>query len=596
MGRRHRPPSQWIWLLFAALSCGSLWAAPQPGGTTAPSWWRSLEARADSETIYRENLHLFDYDRALPLGTREVARRTEDDLTFVDIVYDSPEGGQVPATLIEPSGAGPFAGVVIQHGLPSRRQDQLWLGKLYANLGAVVILIDAPFARPENRDRRPLTLTEQDRLDQIQLIVDLRRAVDLLVARDDVDPARLAYVGVSYGGALGGLLAGVEDRLQAYVLVKGDGGLVQHLMASPGGGRRVLDAMPEKERTEWIDAMWPVESIHYVGHAHPAALLFQNGTRDRLVTPDAAQTYQSAGSEPKTVEWYESGHTLPFQHVVDQLEWLSPLIGIPDVRELPKVDLALMNPAEDFISLSPGLQRTAVLVDRLMVVWFALVAGTLLFSARELVGGTSSARGIALGWLWTALFFGPLAPLVRAAAGRGARTAGATLQSVAGHLGGLAGAIFILDRHTRLYGSPLLVLLLVAGLPLATGWLMNRLSRRWSTWTGKLLSANLIVAVALPASAFLVRNWLYSWYPSPGWNVDSAPFWTILTLAAWFAAVITYPLHAWMIGRGLLQKTEVTSAKRPKTAGAGGLAEWSAALLSFMVLFACFHLTFGMIL
>jgi cephalosporin-C deacetylase-like acetyl esterase len=54
---------------------------------------------------------------------------------------------------------------------------------------------------------------ERDRREQIQLIVDLRRAVDLLVARDDVDPDRIGYLGVSYGGAMGGLLAGVEDRV-----------------------------------------------------------------------------------------------------------------------------------------------------------------------------------------------------------------------------------------------------------------------------------------------------------------------------------------------------------------------------------------------
>ena len=31
--------------------------------------------------------------------------------------------------------------------------------------------------------------------------------------------------------------------------------------------------------------MWPIEPVHYVGCAAPAAILFQNGTQDGLVSP-----------------------------------------------------------------------------------------------------------------------------------------------------------------------------------------------------------------------------------------------------------------------------------------------------------------------
>jgi len=44
--------------------------------------------------------------------------------------------------------------------------------------------------------------------------VDLRHAVDVLLARLDVDPRRLAYVGSSFGGTRGGLPAAVEDRIR----------------------------------------------------------------------------------------------------------------------------------------------------------------------------------------------------------------------------------------------------------------------------------------------------------------------------------------------------------------------------------------------
>jgi len=70
-----------------------------------------------------------------------------------------------------------------------------------------VIAINAPFAR---RDGQPLKFSTADRAEQIQLIKDLQRAVDVLRARPNVDDDRIAYVGFSYGGAMGALFVGIE--------------------------------------------------------------------------------------------------------------------------------------------------------------------------------------------------------------------------------------------------------------------------------------------------------------------------------------------------------------------------------------------------
>jgi hypothetical protein len=149
---------------------------------------------------------LFDYDRRQPLATTTQQTREESDgITVASITYASPKGGEVPALVVLPSGRGRFAGVIVQHGMPDTKEGMLSAGIDLARTGAVVILIDAPFNRPQQGRVRsePLTFTPKDRDEQIQLIVDLRRAVDLLVARPDVDTARLAYYGVSYGAAMG---------------------------------------------------------------------------------------------------------------------------------------------------------------------------------------------------------------------------------------------------------------------------------------------------------------------------------------------------------------------------------------------------------
>ena len=74
--------------------------------------------------------------------------------------------------------------------------------------------------------------------------------------------------------------------------------------------------------------MEPIDSIHFIGHASPSALFFQNARLDTLVSEADALAYQAAGSEPKKVEWYDSGHGLPEEAFFDMANWLAEQIGI----------------------------------------------------------------------------------------------------------------------------------------------------------------------------------------------------------------------------------------------------------------------------
>jgi dienelactone hydrolase len=278
---------------------------------------------------------LFDYDRRQPLQTTTEATRGEaDGIAVASISYASPKGGRVPALVVLPRGKGPFPGVIVQHGLPATKQSLLPVGIDLARTGAVAVLIDAPFNRPQQGRVRtdPLTFTPKDRDEQIQLIIDLRRAVDLLVARRDVDADRLAYVGISYGAAMGGLLAGVEHRLMAYVLAVGDGGLVSHFTGPDDLNRPEVQSFPAKERERWLEAMRPIEPINFVGKAAPAALLFQAATMDEAVPRQDTLRYYQAASQPKELRWYEAGHFLNCAAREDMMAWLARHIRIDPRR------------------------------------------------------------------------------------------------------------------------------------------------------------------------------------------------------------------------------------------------------------------------
>ncbi|HXE56809.1 MAG TPA: alpha/beta fold hydrolase [Gemmatimonadales bacterium] len=267
-------------------------------------------------------LDVFSYDRSAPLDLRDSLLGTDSGIALHAISYASPKGGRATGVMLVPQRPGPHAGIIFQHGMPGSARGTVPHIRRLAALGAVVVAIDAPFAR---RGGSPVTFTEADSSMQVQLIVDLQRAVDLLLARRDVDPGRLAYIGRSYGGAMGALVAGVERRLKGVALQVGDGGLVSHF-TGPDDNPGPLDELPEAQRRRWLAAMTPIEPIRYVHRAN-AALFLQSGRTDRLVpAADAGKLHQAAGPRA-TVRWYDAGHGLEPRAERDLAEWLHRTVG-----------------------------------------------------------------------------------------------------------------------------------------------------------------------------------------------------------------------------------------------------------------------------
>jgi hypothetical protein len=101
-----------------------------------------------------------------------------------------------------------------------------------------------------NRGEKPghFDKPELDREVEIQAVVDLRRGIDLLISRPDVDPERLAYVGHSYGAQWGSILSAIDKRMKTSVLMAGvaeiadillrndEPGLIEFRSSSSGAG------------------------------------------------------------------------------------------------------------------------------------------------------------------------------------------------------------------------------------------------------------------------------------------------------------------------------------------------------------------------
>ena len=266
---------------------------------------------------------LFSYDVNAPLNLQKTVESTSNGVEVSSISFGSPDGGLVTGKMWDPvTRPGLRPGMVLMHGLPGSASAMTGVAQNYAQSGAVVVAIDAPFAR---REGPALRFTDQDRDEQIQVVKDLQRAVDVLRSRPNVDDDRIAYVGFSWGGATGALFVGIERRLKAAALVVGHGGQVSH--ATGPEGHKLIANVPCARRVAWIRAMAPIEPIRFVGHAN-VPLLLQNGRIDELVPGYEAEALHAAAPQPKTIRWYTAGHNLGQQAAFDRHDWLVERIGL----------------------------------------------------------------------------------------------------------------------------------------------------------------------------------------------------------------------------------------------------------------------------
>ena len=580
---------------FALAGCGGLGRAAAPTIEDPPDTFVNNLLAVDPA----EYVHLFDYDQSIPLDIQVVDTRHESGLTITNLTYASPKGGRVPTTLMVPDGKGPYAGLIVMHGMPSTRLDFGGQGQEYASHGMVVVLIDAPFNRPEKagawwRGGIPITFSEDDVDDQIQLIVDLRRAVDLLAARSDVDPDRIAYWGVSYGGAMGGLLAGVEDRLKAAVLIVGDGGLVTHLTGNDD--RDINSGSPyfitEDRKELWMSGMWPIEPIHYVSQAAPTALLFQNATRDGLVSASDALRYQAAGSKPKDIEWYDSSHfPLPRQAQRDNVRWLLRYIGPSPIH------------------FFPNFRASAVVIDALLISWMVLTVGSAAILVRDMWRGAPVPLGARMFWLLVVAFFGPLTLVIYSIAQRplrkstralqdisiGKRTLAATMWAASANMVGVIIAFEIDLRDLPLeQETPLLMLLVHLLIPVGVGALAvliaSLLSFKDQDFRSKfrrpayadIISTSFFLIGFFPLAIFLIRRQ----FPF-GLSTLDVRFWSWFLPSLILGVALSFPLNYWMMNRGIIRWGGAVKGTRRAAPVAVGLI----GLLSIMLVVGVILLT-----
>jgi len=151
-------------------------------------------------------------------------------------------------------------------------------------------------------------------------VTRLRRCLDLVIARPAVDPERLGVVGHDFGGMHAAMLASVDRRPAAYVLVA----------AVPRWGDWFLPFWPiGEDRIDYLSAMRPLDPIEHVATAAPARILFQFGRNDFYIAPMTGREFARAAGDAAEIKAYDAEHEMALPEIaVDRAIFLERELSV----------------------------------------------------------------------------------------------------------------------------------------------------------------------------------------------------------------------------------------------------------------------------
>jgi dienelactone hydrolase len=187
----------------------------------------------------------------------------------------------------------PAPGMVLVHGGGGTAFPE-W-ATLWARRGYMAIAMDLagcgpkqqrlPDGGPDQDDGtkfRNFSDAEANQMWTYHAVAAVMRGHSLLASCEGIDPNRIGITGISWGGYLTCIVAGVDDRLKAAVPVYGCGFLHEN---SYHGWMEILAKMSPEQRNRWVSLFDP--SRYLPGVRCP--ILFVNGTNDFAYPMDSYQ-------------------------------------------------------------------------------------------------------------------------------------------------------------------------------------------------------------------------------------------------------------------------------------------------------------------
>jgi formylglycine-generating enzyme required for sulfatase activity len=265
--------------------------------------------RPTSESYFQTLLRHYRYDKT-PLDPRVVAQKDLPDWRQIDITYNGANQERVTAYLIAPRNRKPpfqvihyipriaFSGVPLLNTFAFRVAPHVRAGR------AVFLVSLRGFSeRPWPAGRRePEVSSVQFRDQVVQWANDMRRGIDYLETRDNIDVHRIVLWNVS--GGMGPLFAAVENRYRTVILMSGG--------MNDGGPNYIAEANP----------------LNFAGHIRPPKLQFNGRFDEGAGFQLGTEPLYKLLSEPKSQMLYDGGHLPPVELSVKVVNsWLDEMMG-----------------------------------------------------------------------------------------------------------------------------------------------------------------------------------------------------------------------------------------------------------------------------
>jgi pimeloyl-ACP methyl ester carboxylesterase len=264
--------------------------------------------------------HDIEYRAGRPLNAHVTAQSPEGSLRIEQITYTSVDGETVPARLAIPTDHKPLGCVMYQGGLGQTKEQFPELRRGLGQIRLATFTIDPRNTGARGSPQQALAaIKEPETLKAMVLdtVVDLRMGLDYLESRSECH-RRIAYMGTSFGGAVGSVFAGEDPRIKAVVLTSLGptykaaivvGGVASKQSGLPAQVPGAADDPAQLARA--VRILSPYDPITWVSRIAPRPLMLVNGRFDPGVLPiDALQMADAAG-DPKTIVYFNGGHN-PF--------------------------------------------------------------------------------------------------------------------------------------------------------------------------------------------------------------------------------------------------------------------------------------------
>lgn len=336
-------PTRTFGCAFVLLSLVSLATPSVSEAGQAPT----VSANLTNVVEATEMIRFYSYDEAAPLSARLVLEDENMWYRRYELTYLS-EGDTVYAAYFEPkidSKLSRVPAVVGVHGMFSEAEDQFWfVADFAAKRGFAVLMPSLPYHHRRAKGVQlmsgqkfvvasPETVRDNFR----RAVIDMRRALDWLVSRENVDPARVYITGASLGGIVSALAYKVEPRFAGGMFLVSGGSFANILAHSDTPVVRDFRLI---SRLGIADLNRAAEVLTMVDPAAlpdlwPRPVLMLNATED-VIFPVSDVRHVAASLHNPQIVWAKSSHYYPVagaQYLMTGF-WAA-LAGLPLTTEMP---------------------------------------------------------------------------------------------------------------------------------------------------------------------------------------------------------------------------------------------------------------------